>query len=58
MFRMSSCFLEIRLHKEDGNLNSMRLDSVSHVCVTLEVNQYMASMMGDKQMFMLGSWMS
>jgi hypothetical protein len=40
VFKMSSCFLAIRLHKEDGSLISMHLDSVFHVCVTLVVNQY------------------
>jgi hypothetical protein len=57
VFRMSSCSLEIRLHKEDGSLDSMDLDSVFHVCVTFVVNQYGIDV-GDKQMFMLESWRS
>ena len=39
LFRMRSCFLVIRLHKEHGSLDSTDLDSVFHVCVTA-VNQY------------------
>ena len=35
----------------------MDLDSVFHVCVILVVNQYGIDV-GDKQMFMLESWMS
>ena len=57
VLRMSSCFLGIRLRKEDGNLNSMDLGSVFHVCDTFVINQYGIDV-SDKQMFMLESWMS